>query len=120
MLRLTQKGQRKYRSIGVDIPPEQWDFQKNEPKRSYPYRDSVMRLIAAILFKYRKQIDEFNEEGRDYSLSMLINTVEQPTKRMTFGAFLDEHVAWLKAQNVWAMQHRSLISKIHFKITLEP
>lgn len=98
MLRLTQKGQRKYRSIGVDIPPEQWDFQKNEPKRSYPYRDSVMRLIAAILFKYRKQIDEFNEEGRDYSLSMLINTVEQPTKRMTFGAFLDEHVAWLKAQ----------------------
>lgn len=98
MLRITKDRRRKYLAMGVSIPPEQWDFQKNEPKRSYPYRESVMRLIEATLLKYHRQIDEFNEEGRDYSLSMLVNAVEKPTKRTTFGSFLDEHVAWLKSQ----------------------
>ena len=98
MLRITKDRRRKYLAMGVSMQPEQWDFQKNEPKRSYPYRESVMRLIEATLLKYHRQIDEFNEEGRDYSLSMLVNAVERPTKRKTFGAFLDEHVAWLKSQ----------------------
>lgn len=115
MLRITKDGKRKHLTMGVSLPPEQWDFQKNEPKRSYPFRESVMRLIEATLLKYHRQIDEFNEEGRDYSLSMLINTVEQPTKRMTFGAFIDEHITWLESQKRmgYAASFKDLNNTLH-------
>ena len=97
-LRLTKDGKRKYISMKISIPLEQWDFDKNLPKRNCPDQDSLIRYIESTLLKYRRQIEAFREEGRDYSLSMLVNAVEKPTKKTTVRAFLDEHIAWLKSQ----------------------
>ena len=47
MLRLTQHRKRKYISLGVSVLLEKdWDFKKNQPKKSCPDREAIVKLIS--------------------------------------------------------------------------
>ena len=43
MLRLTKSGKRKYVSLGISVKEKDWDFKKNQPKKSCP--DNRIRYI---------------------------------------------------------------------------
>lgn len=53
MLRVAKDGKKKYQSLGISIPPEFWDFTKNQPKRSCPNRDAILRLITEKIKQYQ-------------------------------------------------------------------
>ena len=57
MLRLTQhrkrkyislgvSRKRKYISLGVSVLEKDWDFKKNQPKKSCPDREAIVKLIS--------------------------------------------------------------------------
>ncbi|MBO8471127.1 MAG: hypothetical protein IAB82_04960 [Bacteroidetes bacterium] len=46
MLRLTQHRKRKYISLGVSVKEKDWDFKKNQPKKSCPDREAIVKLIS--------------------------------------------------------------------------
>ena len=85
MLRLTKSGKRKYVSLGVSVKEENWDFNKNIPKRNCPDRDLILSFIEKRTAEYRAQINEYMVENKDYTLETLVQRVESSVRNMTVG-----------------------------------
>ena len=100
MLRLTKNGKRKYVSLHISVKATYWDFSKNVPKRNCPDKDIILAIIEKRTAEYRTQINEFKVENKDYTLDSLVKRVENPmSKHQTVGAFLDQHIEYLKSIN---------------------
>ena len=41
MTRVSKNGKKKYKSIGISVHPDHWDFEKNRPKAKYPNRELI-------------------------------------------------------------------------------
>ena len=98
MLRLTKDGKRKYLSLHLSLNPIHWDFSKNKPKRNCPERERITDLIEQKTQVYRKQIIEYASQERDYTLNTLVQKVENPIVRQTFGEYLDNYIKSLRAE----------------------
>ena len=99
MLRLTKDRQRKYKSLGVSVKLEDWDFSKNQPKPNTPNRDLILELSANLIGQYRKLVLEFKAESKDYTLSTLLERMDKPVKNILVGDYFLKHVSSLRAQN---------------------
>ncbi len=99
LLRLTRNRKRKYVSLGLSIDPKFWDFNKNAPKRNCPDKDAINTIIESKSSLYRAMITELKVEGKDYTLETLVQRVEKPVRKQTFGNFLEDYVATLQAEN---------------------
>lgn len=53
MIRICKDSKKKYRSLGVSIKPEYWDFEKNKPRRHCPNRQDIETLISSKLNEYK-------------------------------------------------------------------
>lgn len=98
MLRLTKNRKRRYKSIGVSTKLENWDFKKNQPKPNTPNRDLILELSSNIIGEYRKLVLEFKAEGRDYTLSTLMDRINKPNN-IPVGAYILKQIDYLKAKN---------------------
>ena len=56
MIRICKDGKKKYKSIGISILPQYWDFQKNTPKRNCSNKDIILKIINENINKYSEQI----------------------------------------------------------------
>lgn len=99
LLRLTRNGKRKYVSLGLSVEPKFWDYKKNSPKRNCPNKDAINTIIEGKSALYRAMITELKVEGRDYTLETLVQRVEKPVKKQTFGNYLEGYVEILQAEN---------------------
>ena len=99
LLRLTRNGKRKYVSLGLSTDPKFWDFNKSAPKRNCPNKDAINTIIEGKSALYRAMITELKVEGKDYSLETLVQRVENPVRKQTFGDFLEDYVAILQAES---------------------
>lgn len=41
MICISKDRKRKYRSLGISIQPQYWDFEKNQPKSNCPNRENI-------------------------------------------------------------------------------
>ena len=48
MIRVCKDNKKKYKSIGVSILPQFWDFEKSKPKRNCPNRNIVKQIISKL------------------------------------------------------------------------
>jgi integrase len=92
MLRITKSRRRKYVSIGLSVDPKFWDFAKKRPKRNCPDRENIIALIDQNTLRYSQQITEYKAEGRDYTLNSLVQRVESPIIKHSFGSYLDQFI----------------------------
>ena len=99
MLRLTKSGKRKYVSLGVSVKEENWDFNKNIPKRNCPDRDLILSIIEKRTAEYRAQINEYLVENKDYTLETLVQRAESSARNMTVGNYLDLFISQLVKEN---------------------
>ncbi len=99
MLRLTKSGKRKYVSLGVSVKEENWDFNKNIPKRNCPDRDLILSIIEKRTAEYRAQINEYLVENKDYTLETLVQRTESSARNMTVGNYLDLFISQLVKEN---------------------
>ena len=52
MIRISKDGKRKYKSIGISIQPQYWNFTKNAPKNTCPNKELILKIIAENIHKY--------------------------------------------------------------------
>ena len=85
MLRLTKSGKRKYVSLGISVKEKDWDFKKNQPKKSCPDREAIVKLISDKVSSYNSLIMELTAKQQDFTVSSLIQTLENRRKVQTVG-----------------------------------
>lgn len=96
MLRIIKDRKSKYQSLGLSIPPQFWDFEKNQPKRNCPNRDAILRLITEKTKEYQEQLIELKIENKEFTAKSLVQKVTNPTKRKTVGELFIERIQELK------------------------
>ena len=72
MLRISKDGNRSYRSLGISVNADFWDFQRNAPKIKCPNRLLIEKIISDIMSKYQTKILEEKMVGRELSASLII------------------------------------------------
>ena len=58
MIRVTKNGKRKYKSIGLSVHPDHWDFDKNRPKPNCPNKELILKTILEKEAVFQKEIIE--------------------------------------------------------------
>ena len=56
MIRVSKDGKKKYKSIGISVHPDHWDFQKNKPKNHCPNKDIILKIILDKEVEFQKEI----------------------------------------------------------------
>lgn len=92
MLRITKDRKSKYQSLGISIPPQFWDFTKNQPKRNCPNKDAILRLISEKTKQYQEQLIEFKAENKEFTATTLVEKLTNPTKHKTVGEVFAEQI----------------------------
>ena len=98
MICVCKEGKRKYISLGISVKPNNWDFEKNKPKRNCPNREQIIKLLNEQEQKYSEQILEFSMEQREYSPATLVEAVAPARKVKTVGDLFNEYIAQLKGE----------------------
>ncbi|MBS5796142.1 MAG: site-specific integrase [Dysgonomonas mossii] len=96
MIRICKDNKKKYKSLGVSIFPQYWDFEKNKPRRNCPKRDFINTLISDKIKEFSEQLIEFQTESKEFTVTKLIEKVVNPRIKSTVDIFLDEEIERLK------------------------
>ena len=60
MLRICKDRKTKYKSLGISVNPDHWDFDKNKPKLNCPNREYILKIILDKETEYQKKIIRTN------------------------------------------------------------
>ena len=83
MIRICKDSKKKYRSLGVSIKPEFWNFEKNKPRRHCPNRENIEVLISSKINEYKEQIIDFKTTDKHFTATSLIDKVDSPQQVKT-------------------------------------
>ncbi|WP_101688562.1 site-specific integrase [Dysgonomonas massiliensis] len=98
MIRICKDNKKKYKSLGVSIFPQYWDFDKNKPRRNCPNKDFINNLISDKIKEFSDQIIEFKSENKDFTATKLVEKVITQNNKETVGEFLDAEIERLQAE----------------------
>jgi integrase len=96
MLRVTKDGKRTLKSLGISINPKQWDFDKNEPKQSYPNRIQLLKLIYNTKLTYQNKLLNIISNNEDFTSETLVNSNENKILPITVEEFYLKLISELK------------------------
>ena len=99
MIRVNQNGARKYKSTGISILPQYWDFKKNIPKSNCPNKEVIEKLIINKLKTFNDKIIELKAEDKSFTAQSLIDKVNNPTKIQTVGELFKQKIEIFKNEN---------------------
>nr|WP_297166113.1 site-specific integrase [uncultured Dysgonomonas sp.] len=74
MLRVCKDNKVKYKSIGVSVKSEYWDFKKNKPRIACPNRDYIIKIMADKEAEFQKKILELKADEKEFTASTLLET----------------------------------------------
>ena len=86
MQRICMNGKKKYRTLGISINPEYWDFSKNQPKRNCPNKEFINQIIRAKESETQKRILELQARGECFTIDDIFEDTEK-IKARTVGEF---------------------------------
>ena len=90
MLRLAQHRKRKYISLGVSVLEKDWDFKKNQPKKSCPDREAIVKLISDKVSTYNSLIMELTAKQQEFTMSSLVQMIENKIAVKTVSEMYDQ------------------------------
>ena len=99
MIRLCKDGKKKYVSLGVAVLPHFWYFEKIKPKRNYPNKILIDKLIASKMAEYNALVVDMMAERKEYTPRSLAQAVEQKTQGQTVAEMYDKLFAEMKKTN---------------------
>ena len=121
-IRVTKDRKVRYVSLGVSTKPQHWDFKKNKPKVDCPDRENLERLIATKIQELKIEIVQLKSEGKDYSATSLINSLESQHDKVTVSDLFKQHIQELKNMNrsnyMFSIQ-QTYNSLLQFKASLD-
>jgi len=68
VLRITKNRKRKYITLGYACTPDQWDEEREEFNKTFPKYKQRNRVLTKELFRAEDILDEFLDDGKDFSL----------------------------------------------------
>jgi len=90
MIRFSKDGKKKYKSLGISIHPQHWDFKKNIPKKNCPNKELIQKIINEHINKYSEQLLIFKASNKDFTLDNLIENLNPVSvKKYTVLELLD-------------------------------
>lgn len=99
LLRLTKNRKRKYISLHISLPQEQWDAEKCKPRRNCPDRERIEALIQQKTQELQHQVMDFKTSDKEYTLSTLVEKASRKVVRQTVGGYLNDYIDRLLAVN---------------------
>jgi len=100
MIRISKDRKRKYKSIGLSIKEEDWDFSKSQPKPNVHNRELILKVMDDKLAEYRDTVLEYRAEGRDFTASSLVEGIKNPQAKVkTVVTVFNDYIDNLKAQS---------------------
>ncbi len=97
MLRICQNRKIKYKSLGVSLNKEYWDFEKNTPKPKCPNREILIKLILKVQMEYQQKLLNKKADDEEYTADSLINEQKQEIKAQTVEEFYQHLIQNLRA-----------------------
>jgi len=90
MIRVSKNRKTKYKSLGLSVHPDHWDFKTNRPKPKCPNRELLLKIILEKEVEFQKEILELNSIQKDYTASSLIEAKTNQVKARTVEDFYNE------------------------------
>lgn len=85
MICITKDGKRKYKSLGVSILPQHWDFNKNKPKRNCPNKDLITQLINNQIIRRSSELGIFITYFTNQEMTCCVQTISYHSSLPTNG-----------------------------------
>ena len=83
MIRVAKNSKTKFKSLGISVHPDHWDFQKNRPKNDCPNKELILKTILEKEVEFQKEILELASMQKDYTAASLIaSKTNQITARL--------------------------------------
>ena len=92
MIRICKDNKKVYKSIGISVSLIHWNFEKNEPKKNCPNRETINKIIETKKNEYRNQALEFKSINKNFTAHSLIEIVDKPMKNKTVDKFFEEQI----------------------------
>jgi len=87
MVRISKNKKKKYKSLGISVLPQHWDFEKNKPKPNCPNKELILKIILEQEIEFQKQILELKSDKKDYTATTLLDSVIEKQSSMTVEEF---------------------------------
>ena len=98
MIRVCKDNKKVYKSLGISVSAKDWDFKKEEPRKTCSNRNLILNLIEQKKIEYRTQILELNCLNKSFSARSVMNNIDKPTKNKNVKEFFEEIVSRLKLE----------------------
>ena len=66
MLRITKDRKRTMKSLGITVHPDNWDFDRNEPKNKCPNRKYIQQIIFKVKSEYQTKLLEKSAYAEEF------------------------------------------------------
>jgi len=114
MIRVAKNNKTKFKSLGISVHPDNWDFQANRPKPKCPNRELILKIILEKEVEFQKEILELTSMQKEYTASSLIASKTNQIKTKTVSEFYESLIQELRLDNrfgnanVFHYSHNSL------------
>lgn len=97
MIRVCRNGNKKYKSLGISVKAEHWNFKTNKPKMTCPDRKYILKIISKNEKRVNRRILQLIADHDDFDLYEVfedeIATIRpKPVKKMSVGEFYKEQI----------------------------
>jgi site-specific recombinase XerD len=114
MIRVSKNQKTKYKSLGLSVHPDHWDFQKNRPLPKCPNRELLLKIILEKEAEYQKEILELTSMQKEYTAASLVASKTNQIIAKTVGEFYREQIKELEklgkigTRNIFKNSYNSL------------
>ena len=72
MIRVSKNQKTKYKSLGISVHPDHWDFKTNRPLPKCPNRELILKTILEKEADFQKEILELTSMQKEYTAASLL------------------------------------------------
>jgi len=99
MIRVAKNSKTKFKSLGISVHPDSWDFQKNRPLPNCPNKELILKIILEKEVEFQKEILELASMQKDYTAASLVASKTNQITARSVGGFYAELVKQLDRAN---------------------
>ena len=99
MLCISKDRKRKYKSLGISIKEEYWDFNKNMPNNLCPNKEEINLLIQQELYNIQKAILNKKIEGKEFTAATLLEQESKILLHNNVDECFKYYISQLKSEN---------------------
>ena len=114
MIRYCKDGKKKYKSLGISVNPQFWNFEKNKLKTSCPNYQYIKKLINDTEKELTEQIVKLKSEKKELTISSLADKDNKKVKPKTVDELFQEQIARLElsGRNNYAKSVKQLYNSL--------